>query len=252
MAKRTPDTPRYFPETQWSLVGRAGCADEAGQREALVELLKRYMPALQSFLVWRKRIDSHKAEDYLQGFLLSKIVESGLISGASKERGKFRSYLLASLNQYVMQQIRHEQALKRGAASSVGLEEDMDAAAPEAEPGDSFDVAWARELLSQAIRKMHNECIAGRRKDVWQLFEAKVIDPVLHGREPLPYEELVKRFGLVSPAQASNLLVTGRRTFVRVLRSLIAEYEPDPDRIDAEVNDLQTILSRAHMTEPEQ
>jgi DNA-directed RNA polymerase specialized sigma24 family protein len=242
--KRTRDAPRFFPETQWSLVGRAGRVSDDAHRQAIVELVKRYAPVLQSYLVYRKEIESHQAEDYVQGFLLSKVVESNFIAGASPERGRFRAFLLKSLNQYVIQQVRHEQALKRGGrGGAIALEEEMDVAG-DAEP-DSFDIDWARQLLSEAITRMHNECVATARKDVWEIFDARVLGPALRDQEPIGYEELVEKFALVSPAQASNLLVTGRRTFARILRSLIAEYEQDDLQIDMEIGELQKVLARA-------
>ena len=68
---------------------------------------------------------------------------------------------------------------------------------------------------------------------------------MLHDAPPPPYEELVSRFGLTSPSQASNLLVTGKRTFARVLRSLVAEYAKEDADIDQEIADLTEILSKA-------
>jgi RNA polymerase sigma-70 factor (ECF subfamily) len=247
MAQRRADGPRYFPETQWSLVGRAGrragAEALAADREAMRELLKRYMPALHSYLVYRKRFDTNEADDLLQGFLLSKIVEQDLIAEACPERGKFRNYLLISLNRFVISEIRRERAKKRGGGDKTALDENTDV--PQQEASDEFDVEWARQLLAQAIEKMHDECHATNRMDVWGIFEARVLNPALHGAPPMEYDQLVETFKLISPAQASNLLVTGRRTFVRVLRNLIAEYEPDDRLIDAELNDLQNILSRA-------
>ena len=240
---RAMEGPRYFQTTQWSLVRRAGeGVDEQTQRLALVELLKRYMPALHSYLVYRKKFDTHRADDLLQGFLLSKVVEHDLVKQARQEQGKFRTFLVTALSRYVISQIRLELAEKRGGGAAAD-DSEFDAAADE-EP-DSFDIAWARELLSQAVRRMHDECKATGRSDVWEIFHARVVAPALHGAEPLAYEQLVERFKLVSPAQASNLLVTGRRTFVRVLRGLIAEYETDDVQIDSELNDLQKILSRS-------
>ncbi len=239
---RAADGPRYFQTTQWSLVMRAGGADEQTQRQALIELLKRYMPALHSYLVYRKRFDTHRADDLLQGFLASKVVEHDLVADARREMGRFRSFLVTALNRYVISEIRREQAEKRG-GGALATDGEFETAA-DAEP-DSFDVEWARELLGQAVSRMRQECIGTGRNDVWEIFDARVIGPALQGREPMAYEQLVERFGLVSPAQASNLLITGRRSFVRVLRGLIAEYEPDDQRIDAELNDLQTVLSRS-------
>jgi len=71
-----------------------------------------------------------------------------------------------------------------------------------------------------------------------------LLGPMLHHAEPLPYEQLVEKFRLASPAQASNLLITARRMFVRVLRAVIGEYEPDEKAIDAEIAELMEQLSR--------
>jgi DNA-directed RNA polymerase specialized sigma24 family protein len=244
MAQNSPDGPRYFPETQWSMVQRAAQGTGVNQRDALVELLTRYSPVLQSYLVYRKRFQTHEAEDLVQGFLLSKVLEQDLIAGARQESGMFRAYLVTALNRYVISQIRHEQALKRGGADGpAALSEHTDL--EDQSSADSFDIDWARQLLAQAIDATREECLASDRADVWGIFHARVLEPALTQSEPMSYEELVERFKLVSPAQASNLLITGRRTFVRVLRRLISEYEPDEQRIDAEISDLQTILSHA-------
>src|SRR6201999_3451227 len=117
-----------------------------------------------------------------------------------------------------------DSALKRGAGSTVAIGEDTDIAQTWDQPDEHFDVAWARQLLAEAIRRTKEECTASGRADVWGVFETRVLDPMLHDAEPLGYDELVKRFGLTSPTQASNLLVTGKRTFARVLRALVAEY----------------------------
>src|SRR6266545_80156 len=115
MPEKAAEGPRYFPTTQWSMVMKAGAGvDDTVQRQALMELLKRYMPALHSYLVYRKKFDPNRADDMLQGFLLSKIVENDLVSQAKRERGKFRSFLVTALNRYVISQIRQEQAEKRG------------------------------------------------------------------------------------------------------------------------------------------
>ena len=55
--------------------------------------------------------------------------------------------------------------------------------------------------------------------DIWGVFEARVLGPLFQNAEPVPYEQIVARFGFKSPAQASNVLVSARRMFERVLRS---------------------------------
>ena len=80
------------------------------------------------------------------------------------------------------------------------------------------------------------------RADVWGVFQCRLLDPSLQGTAPVDYEELVARFGLQSPSQASNVLVTAKRTFARALRSVVGEYALGDDEIDAEIRELREIL----------
>lgn len=234
-----------FPSTHWSLVARAGADETPAQRQALVEILKRYMPALRLHLIARRRLDEHRADDVLQGFLAGKLIEQGIIERARREKGKFRTFLLTALDRYYVSEFRKENARKRGAQATVSIGEDTDVAQTSDPGSEQFDVAWARQLLDQAIERMKVECQASGRGDVWGIFEARILGPILHDAPPLEYEQLVSRFGLTSPTQASNLLVTGKRMFARILRSLVGEYAKEDADIDEEIADLTAILSHS-------
>jgi RNA polymerase sigma-70 factor (ECF subfamily) len=245
MSPLNPQPLGAFPTTHWSLVARAGSDNTESRRVALLQILNRYMPALRLHLVARKRMDEHRADDVLQGFLASKIIEQGIIQRAEKEKGKFRTFLLTALDRFLISEARKDNAQKRGAAATVAIGDDTDIAATFDQPDEHFDVAWARQLLAEAIRRMQEECRGSGRGDVWGVFQTRVLDPMLHDVPPLEYDDLVKKFGLTSPTQASNLLVTGKRTFARILRSLVAEYAKEDADIDQEIADLTSILSKA-------
>jgi RNA polymerase sigma-70 factor (ECF subfamily) len=245
MPLENPQPLGAFPTTHWSLVARAGRGTVDAQRQALILILNRYLPALRLHLIARKRMDPNRADDLLQSFLAAKIIEQGIIERAEKERGKFRTFLLTALDRFIVSEARKENAQKRGAAATTAIGEDTDIAQSWDQPDDQFDVAWARELLAQAIRRTKDEAIGSGRPDVWGVFETRVLDPMLRDIEPLEYDELVRRFGLTSPSQASNLLVTGKRMFARNLRALVAEYAREDADIDEEIADLTAILSKA-------
>jgi hypothetical protein len=63
--------------------------------------------------------------------------------------------------------------------------------------------------------------------------------------QPPSYDSLRTRFELESAAQASNLVVTGRRAFSRALWSVVAEYAGDEAEVEVEIRDLWSILARA-------
>lgn len=231
-----------FPATQWSLVAVAGLGNAKGAREALGVLLRRYQPALEAHLV-QKRIDPQRVADLVQGFISDKIVEQNLLSRADRGKGKFRTFLLTALQNYVVDQVRQENSRKRSPAGGAPVSLDLAAEAAAGGPStDVFDVAWAREVLAEAIRRMKAECDASARDDVWGIFEQRILKPSVEGAPPIAYELLVSRFKFKSPVQAANVLITGKRMFVRVLRQVVGEYAVNGDEIEQELADLREIL----------
>jgi len=235
------DNDDSFPSTQWSLVDRAGAGDSMERRRALGDLLQRYLPALRAHLVLNKRIDRDRAEDLLQGFVTNKVLEQGLFARANPDKGRFRALLVTSLNHYVIDVFRQQ----RGTPPAFSLSEsDFVRGMGESEPpADVFDVAWAKELLGEVLRRMQAECKTSRRPDLWGIFEARILSPILDSAATLPYEQLVKRFDFRSPTQAANALVTAKRMFGRILRAVVAEYAGGEAAVDAEIRDLHQVLA---------
>ncbi len=126
----------------------------------------------------------------------------------------------------------------------VALSEEIDVPDSAAPTDGIFDLSWAREVLREAVGRMQVECGASKRPDIWGVFDGRTLGPALRQEPPVPYDQLVRAFNFVSPYQATNVLITANRMFVRVLRSVVAEYEDDAD-VDAEIADLRRIMSTA-------
>jgi DNA-directed RNA polymerase specialized sigma24 family protein len=235
-----------FPTTHWSLVGRAGQDALESKRQALGELLSRYLSALQAHLVYGKRLKPEDADDLLQEFVATKILEKQLIGRADAECGKFRTFLLTALDRFLIDRHREARAGKRSPGKDRLQTLDDGAEPIQADgPPDSFDLAWARNVIDQTVQMMRAQCDAASRSDVWGVFECRLLDPLLRDVEPVDYDELVRRYGLQSPSQASNLLMTAKRTFARVLHTVVGEYARSDDEIEAEIRELMEILARA-------
>jgi DNA-directed RNA polymerase specialized sigma24 family protein len=246
MPGASPEERPRFPTTAWSLVARAGQEGEC-QREALGQLLERYLPALHAHLVYRRGFRPEEADDLVQEFITGKIVEKDLIARADQELGKFRTFLLTALDRFVANQVRNQRAKKRspGEGMLVSMGDRDEAPREGGGPSDVFDVAWARGVITQALEHVHQECEASGRGDLWGVFECRVVGPTLEGAPQPSYRELVRRFGFRSPTQASNALTTAKRMYARALRSVVAEYAADSREIESELEDLRTILARA-------
>ena len=236
MTAEVPHTFGPFPQTQWSLVALAG-GDQGRQSAALEEFLRRYLPALRSHLVHRRRLNRDEAEDLLQAFICDKIIQGRLIAKAVQGRGRFRGFLRRTLDNYLFTELR------RRRQPALPIDEHIDSG-PAEEPSDSFDVPWAREVVRSALERMQEECRASGREDVWGVFDARILAEVAYGDPPLPYDELVARFNLKSPTQAMNLVITAKRMYERCLRAVVAEYTPEGAEVDAEIQQLAEILSQ--------
>lgn len=245
MCRQDPVVYRPFPVTQWSLVARAGDSNPETKRRALTDLLARYMPAIKSYLTMGKRIDPHRADDLMQSFLASKVLDQDLIERADQDRGKFRTFLLTALDRFIVNQHRFERAQKRSPTAMTAIDDQPEPADNEIAPDDTFDVAWARQVIDRTIERMKLECHGSGRADLWQVFDARVLAPTLGQTEAVPYEELITKAGFASPVQAANALVTAKRMFARIIRQVISEYEGTDAEIDMELNDLHEILARA-------
>jgi RNA polymerase sigma-70 factor (ECF subfamily) len=233
-----------FPTTSWSLVGRAGGAAGPSDRAALDQLLRQYLPALHQHLVFAKNLSPDQADDVLHDFVAGKILERELIAQADRDLGKFRTFLLTALNRYWLNRVRAARTRKRAAAEGAQpLGDRVEQLAMQNDETRAFEVAWARNVLSEALTHMQTHCEQTGRGDLWGVFEARVVRPSLSGCPPTDYDELVVRFQFRSPSQACNVLATAKRMFARTLRAVVAEYARDPQEIDEELRDLQSALA---------
>jgi len=238
MSNDAPEDFRGLPPTDWSLVAHAGLPGEQSGLESLNVLLTRYRPALKAHLVLQKRL--------IQDFIAAKVLEGDLISRADPQKGRFRAILLTALDHFVISAVRREHTKKRSPEGGfVNLDDFPDPLGVTQPPPDPFDVAWAHEIIVESLKRVKAECIASGKSACWDVFDCRVVVPTLDGVDPLPYEQIVEKFGFRSPMEASNALVTAKRMFVRALRAVVAEYVRDNHGIDREIEDLRAILSRA-------
>jgi RNA polymerase sigma-70 factor (ECF subfamily) len=230
-----------FPTTRWSLVCRAGTGPQSEARRAMEQLLRAYLPALRAHLVFDRRMDRDRADDLLQAFATDKIIEQNIVAAADPKRGKFRNFLLVTLQRFVIDRARQEQSLRRkpDRGKLQSLDDQTDAAAVyEEHPNDAFDRAWAHEVLNEVMRRMRSHCEQSDQPHLWGIFESRVLLPLTEGLEPPSHEELGKRYQLPSASHASNALGSAKRLFTRLFRDVVGEYAQDESEVDAELRDL--------------
>lgn len=233
-----------FPLTQWSLVGRAGQVSSERRREALGILLRRYFPALRAHLMAARRISGDAADDLIQGFIADKIIEQNLLANAQQSRGRFRWFLLAALNHYAVSKFRHDSAQKRAPSQRMmDVSNQLDLAAADSEPSAQFTLVWARTVVEEARKRMELHCTEIDRPELWRIFNERILRPATDNTAPASHQQMAGALHLACPKEASNLLITAKRLFARMLRLVVGEYSRNQRQIDEEIADLMRILS---------
>lgn len=248
----SPSPQRHeFDSTRWSLIEIAGGEEGSLRRTALENLLKSYMPALHTYLVYRRRINPHQAEDLLHDFVTEKILQGNLLNRADHSKGRFRSLLITSLNHFLVDRYRHTKATDAVAAGVRSLD-DLGSADPDhpfQRDVDIFKSIWARTLLVDALSDLKDSYADDDKQHIWSLFEERLLAPLLWGEVATPYEDLVDRLGFESAAQASNAFITAKRQFRRALLARLQPYVTDKNALEGEVRELKKILTSTDQTE---
>ena len=231
--------PKKLPITSWTLITRASGQDQ----EALAELLKLYFPALKTHLITRKGIEFHEAEDIVQSFVMRKVLGRSLLATARKERGRFRTYVLHALENYCIDWWRGSK--KRLENEAVGLDGDLALTAAAGATNDGAETEFAAEVVHEAIRQTRDHCEHEGLEASWEIFDVRVLAPILRDEPAAEYSVLLKKFGLKSPRDAANRLTTAKRIFARTLRNLVDGYVcGGPEDIDTEIQDLKKLLDQ--------
>jgi hypothetical protein len=231
-----------WPVTNWSALGHAAAA--VGVRpEPLDELIRRYQRPLIVFLRAQFPWLNHEAERLVLEFAEDRMLKEGWLKKPDPARGRFRDFLKRSLVRFVQERYRRKDFAK-GALPLEELEQEPPAPAPESA---SFDLDWTKTLLAETLKRMEADCRQpGRdqpqRSRTWEVFRVRLLSPMLENTEPWPYEQVVERFHLRSPAEAFNTLNSAKRIFRRHLVEVVSEYEGD-SRAAGEIEDLRVLLA---------
>jgi len=229
-----------FELTRWSVV-IAAQRDEPAARGALESLCTTYWYPLYSF-VRRQGRSPHDAQDLTQEFF-ARLLEKGWLDGVAREKGKFRSFLLASMKHFLANERDYAQALKRGGGRSPIS---LDAGSAESryliEPHESmtpekiFDRQWALTLLDQVLGQLRDEFTTGGKAD---LFDE--LKPTLTG-QPARYAAIGDKLGMSEGAVkvAAHRL---RQRYRELIRSEVAQTVDGETNVDEELRDLMSALS---------
>ena len=235
--------PHSFATTRWSVVLRAGTQTDSGGRRALSDLCQVYWPVVHAY-VRRRGYDPENAKDLTQGFF-AQLLEKNYLKHADPERGRFRSFLLSSVKNYLSNEWDRQQAQKRG-GGSMTLSLDFESyegkynvePADKADPAKLFERAWALTLLDRVLMRLQTEVSASTAKDYFH-----ELKPYLTGENPdAPLKEVAKRLGLTESTLKSRIHRM-RRRFGELMREEVGDTLDDPRQIPDEISFLFKALN---------
>lgn len=213
--------------------------DDAAASEALAELCQRCWFPIYAF-VRRSGAGAQDAEDLTQGFF-HHLLTHDLMAQARREKGRFRSFLLACLKHYMANEWQKKSAQRRGghltAVHLDALEAEeryrLEAAALSTDGDTTFDQQWAQDVLDQAVALL--------RKEQKEPERFELLLPALTGTENR--EAIMQATGLNEGA-LKVVIHRLRRRYREVLRQVVAETVESEAEVDAELDYLAACLRR--------
>jgi RNA polymerase sigma factor (sigma-70 family) len=234
-----------FATTQWTMVLRARDREGSESMEAWEALCRAYWPPLYAY-VRREGYVSAEAQDLTQEFV-ARLLERNYLSRLEPQRGRFRSFLLAFLKNFLSEQRGRANAQKRGGGKSIisldqMTEEDrLELGAPnQLSPEEMYERRWAETVMERARLRLEAEYAAAGQSALFDLLKD------FHPRDPagLSQAQIAERLGLTEAAVKSSAQRM-RRKHREIVRAEIALLVSDVAEIEDEMRCLRQVLERA-------
>lgn len=231
-----------FPTTRWSIIVGAREGESEARRKAHDFLCERYWKPVYCY-IRRWGCSEEDAKDLVQEFFVD-CLSRDVFAKAEPERGRFRNFLLRSLQHFLANAHRAAQSRKRRPEGGfVALDElppdnTSRIEAPYREtPEAVYYRAWSMALVERVLRRLEREFCSTEKQVHYEIFRERIVLPILDGMDPPPLRELAAREGLTEK-QASNFLLTARRAYQRLMADEIRNEVASEDHVEGELHDL--------------
>ena len=235
---------RPFATTHWSIVAAAGRVASPEAREALATLCQSYWYPLYAY-VRRRGFSADDAQDLTQEFF-ARLLEKNYVGAADRTKGRFRSFLLASLKHFLAKEWRRAHAKRRGGRRpAISIDVDAGESQYALEPEHDltaekiFERRWAMALLEKTLAKLRDEYAEGGKLMLFDRLKA-----YLGGdRGNVPYRPLADELGL-SEGAIKVAVHRMRRRCRELVRAEIAQTVTRPEDVDEELRELFKAVGR--------
>jgi RNA polymerase sigma factor (sigma-70 family) len=231
-----------FATTHWSLVLAAGTRALPESAKALAALCQAYWPPVYMF-VRRQVADLHEAQDLTQTFF-TQLLEKNILAVAQPSRGRFRSFLLTSVRNFLLNEWDKQKAKKRGGGQKLlALDFQHHDSNFTLEPADPvsaerlYERQWALALLDQVMARLRTEHVNAGKEKVFD--NLKIF--LSGGGADASLADFARRLG-VSENAAKVAAHRLRKRYRELLRAEVAQTLADAEEIDDEIRQLFAAL----------
>lgn len=240
---RTNQIASQFATTRWDIVLASAQTQVPGADAALSDLCRIYWKPLYAF-VRRRGCSPADAEDLVQGFF-ARFLNDRAVKKADPERGRFRTFLLSSLENFMANEWDRATAAKRGGKfrfvsfDELAVEERHAAGMAEAEsPHEVFDRRWAQAIVDTALLHLREEAAAHGKASLFDELKTFLIG------DAASYETVAQRLNI--PLAALKTAVHRlRANFRAIVRREVARTVSSPSEIEDELRYLSSMLASA-------
>ena len=241
--------PREFVTTRWSVILSAANSgtEEQKARGALAELCRTYWRPIFSFVRGRG-YSTEDAQDLTQDFLV-RILKNDWLQHADRNRGRFRSLVLRSLENFLINAAAKTHARKRGGGMEFISWHDWMAEAPSQlsippqafeslPPEELFDFNWATTVVEHALQRLREECESKGKLWLFQALSPHLMDE----RDEVSYARLSADLGIAETA-VKKQLHNMRLRYRSLLRTEVSKTVENPADVDDEIRYLCASLA---------
>ncbi|HMC65784.1 MAG TPA: sigma-70 family RNA polymerase sigma factor [Gemmataceae bacterium] len=231
-----------FATTHWSIVLAARDRDSPQAQDALASLCASYWYPLYAF-IRRQGFTADQSQDLTQEFV-ARLLEKEFLGAVDREKGKFRSFLLAACKHFLANERDRERAQKRGGGRQ-GLSLDFNSAdrryglepVHTLTPERLFERRWALTLLDQVLARLRQESVEAGRQKVFDRLKV-----FLTGETGPAYRQVAKELGM-SEGAVKVAVHRFRERYRELLREEIGRTVAATEDIDGEIRDLFAALA---------
>jgi DNA-directed RNA polymerase specialized sigma24 family protein len=235
-----------MPTTLWTtIISARDIHQSTGARAALTRLCEIYWFPLYGF-VRRSGYSHHDAQDLTQGFFEHLFIQGEWLRNVQKDRGKFRTFLLSALCNFLSNEYVRKNAQKRGGGQCNFVSWDAEegdyrikmASGQTEDKTTEFDRNWGAALIDRCISSLRSEYVRSGKIHLFEAFSIYITNPAPDGF----YRDCAKRLETSEGALrvARHRLV---HRFAEILRAEVSQTVCTREDVESELRDILRVWS---------